>query len=72
MGSLAIPLAMKGGIVQASDISTAMATEAQRRADSIQLKGSATFSTADLESLDGDHPHTNSVHARNLLQPAQD
>ena len=53
VGSLAIPLAIKGAIVQASDISAAMATEAQRRADSIQLRGSASFSTADLESLEG-------------------
>jgi 2-polyprenyl-3-methyl-5-hydroxy-6-metoxy-1,4-benzoquinol methylase len=55
VGSLAIPLATKGAIVKASDISNAMATEAQRRADSLQLKGSASFSTADLESLTGEN-----------------
>ena len=54
---MAIPLAIKGGIVKASDISSAMATEAQRRADSLTLKGSASFETADLESLTGWRAH---------------
>mmetsp|Transcript_17876 Transcript_17876/g.27640 ORF Transcript_17876/g.27640 Transcript_17876/m.27640 type:complete len:196 (-) Transcript_17876:789-1376(-) len=53
VGSLAIPLAERGAKVSASDISSAMANEAATRASSMDLKGSATFETADLESLDG-------------------
>ncbi len=63
VGSLAIPLAIKGGVVKASDISNAMATEAQRRADSISLKGSASFETADLESLTGWRAHIACGHS---------
>jgi len=55
VGSLAIPLAQLGANVKASDISSAMADEAARRAGEMDLKGSATFETADLESLSGSY-----------------
>mmetsp|Transcript_20374 Transcript_20374/g.50060 ORF Transcript_20374/g.50060 Transcript_20374/m.50060 type:complete len:294 (+) Transcript_20374:1-882(+) len=53
VGSLAIPLASMGAKVLASDISSAMAGEAAKRAADLKLKGSASFETADLESLSG-------------------
>eukprot|EP00960_Hanusia_phi_P061232 764783-Hanusia_phi.AAC.11 len=49
VGSLAIPLAQMGAKVRASDISEAMANEGAAPARA--LKGSVTFETADLESL---------------------
>mmetsp|Transcript_12268 Transcript_12268/g.31696 ORF Transcript_12268/g.31696 Transcript_12268/m.31696 type:complete len:269 (-) Transcript_12268:108-914(-) len=55
VGSLAIPLAGMGAKVSASDISSAMAGEAAKRAESLDLAGSATFETADLESLKGEY-----------------
>ncbi|CAM9698499.1 unnamed protein product, partial [Phaeothamnion confervicola] len=57
VGSLAIPLAARGGKVAASDISAAMATEAAARAKSALGKDAkrATFATSDLESLNGSY-----------------
>jgi len=52
VGSLAIPLAMMGAKVSASDISDAMATEAAARAKSMGVKN-AKFYTSDLESVTG-------------------
>jgi magnesium-protoporphyrin O-methyltransferase len=54
VGSLAIPLAMKGAQVSASDISDAMATEAGRRAAELGIT-TATFYTSDLESVTGQY-----------------
>jgi magnesium-protoporphyrin O-methyltransferase len=51
VGSLAIPLAQMGAKVTASDISDAMAKEADRRAKSMGVK--AKFFTSDLESVTG-------------------
>lgn len=60
-GSLSIPLAMEGAIVSASDISSAMVAEAERRAQESINEGSKLvrprFETRDLESLDGKY-HT--------------
>lgn len=58
-GSLAIPLALRGGTVSASDISSAMAGEAQRRYDATVAAGATPpkvapkFETMDLESCSG-------------------
>lgn len=55
VGSLAIPLAQMGAKqVSASDISQAMASEAERRAKEIGIKN-AKFSTSDLESVSGEY-----------------
>jgi magnesium-protoporphyrin O-methyltransferase len=59
VGSLSIPLAQKGAIVHASDISEKMVNEARERAANA-LKSDQTlptFQTADLESLSGKY-HT--------------
>eukprot|EP00210_Caulerpa_lentillifera_P007295 g6974.t1 len=56
-GSLAIPLAIEGAIVKASDISEAMVKEAQQRYQDLtdpESKG-AEFTTSDLESLTGEY-----------------
>jgi magnesium-protoporphyrin O-methyltransferase len=50
VGSLAIPLAQRGAVVAASDISSAMATEAGRRAAELGIS-TATFEASDLESV---------------------
>jgi len=55
VGSLAIPLAQRGAQVSASDISEAMATEASQRAASLGLSDKASFSTSDLENIDGQY-----------------
>lgn len=59
VGSLAIPLAERGAIVSASDISQSMVDEARRRGE--QVLGSkvanCTFSVSDLENLSGKY-HT--------------
>ena len=53
VGSLAIPLAQMGAKrVEASDISNAMASEAERRAKEMGIQN-AKFSTSDLESVTG-------------------
>lgn len=52
VGSLAIPMAMMGAKISASDISDSMSTEAARRAKSMGIKN-AKFSTSDLESVKG-------------------
>lgn len=52
VGSLAIPLASMGAKVSASDISDAMATEADRRAKELGIEN-AEFFTSDLESVSG-------------------
>lgn len=56
VGSLAIPLASRGAVVTASDISPTMTAEAQRRANE-ELPASAaaraTFQTSDLCDLNG-------------------
>lgn len=62
-GSLAIPLALKGADVSASDISSSMAQEAQRRYEAAVAAGAKApsqapkFYTSDLESLSGQY-HT--------------
>lgn len=53
VGSLALPLAKRGAMVTASDISSAMADEAAKRADAAGLSDRATFSTSDLENIEG-------------------
>ena len=55
VGSLSLPLAAMGaGSIAASDISTAMVAETKRRAADAQLDLSRlTFTTSDLESLQG-------------------
>ena len=56
VGSLAIPLAARGAVVTASDISPTMAAEAARRAAAAldaPAAARATFRTADLCALDG-------------------
>ncbi|HGY5535289.1 MAG: magnesium protoporphyrin IX methyltransferase [Prochlorococcus sp.] len=55
VGSLSLPLAALGaGSVAASDISAAMVSETQRRAEAAGLDlNRLTFSTSDLESLQG-------------------
>jgi len=52
VGSLAIPLAQRGAVVAASDISSAMASEAGRRAAELGI-ATATFEASDLESVSG-------------------
>ncbi|KAK9811003.1 hypothetical protein WJX73_005304 [Symbiochloris irregularis] len=58
-GSLAIPLALRGAAVSASDISQAMAGESRSRYEAELAKGAAapstapTFEASDLESLKG-------------------
>lgn len=56
VGSLAIPLAQRGAFVSASDISDAMAREAERRAAALGIE-TANFFTSDLESVAGSY-HT--------------
>lgn len=55
VGSLALPLAERGYLVSASDISSAMVAEAGRRARSTlgERAANATFSVSDLERLAG-------------------
>jgi len=55
VGSLALPLAERGAKVSASDISSAMADEAAKRAASAGLSDRATFTTSDLESIEGQY-----------------
>ena len=55
VGSLAVPLAQMGAKVSASDISAAMAGEADRRAKEMGIE--AKFYTSDLESVTGNY-HT--------------
>ncbi|KAL0024919.1 hypothetical protein WJX77_002578 [Trebouxia sp. C0004] len=58
-GSLSLPLALKGAAVSASDISSSMANEAERRYEQAVSSGEAppatppTFSATDLESISG-------------------
>lgn len=54
VGSLAIPLAQRGAKVSASDISAAMASEADRRAKEQGIT-TATFEAKDLESVSGSY-----------------
>ena len=61
VGTLAIPLAERGAQVRASDISEAMAMEGKQRAATLDLKGSVTFETADLETLDGKYDTTTCI-----------
>lgn len=62
-GSLAIPMALKGAAVSASDISSAMASEAQRRYEAAVAAGATAprtppkFEALDLESCSGKY-HT--------------
>lgn len=54
VGSLSIPLAMEGAIVNASDISEKMVGEARKRAEAeVQSGQMPNFQTSDLESLSG-------------------
>ena len=55
VGSLAIPLAQRGATVVASDISEAMQTEAAKRAAAAGVAERASFSTSDLEALEGSY-----------------
>jgi len=58
VGSLSIPLAMEGAIVNASDISEKMVGEARQRAEAELPTGQLpNFQTSDLESLSGKY-HT--------------
>lgn len=58
VGSLSIPLAMEGAIVNASDISEKMVGEARQRAEAELPPGQLpNFQTSDLESLSGKY-HT--------------
>jgi len=52
VGSLAIPLALRGAVVSASDISDSMANEAARRAEEVGIEN-AKFYTSDLENVTG-------------------
>lgn len=61
VGTLAIPLAKRGAAVRASDISEAMAMEGKARAAEMDLKGSITFETADLETLQGEYDTTTCI-----------
>lgn len=56
-GSLAIPLAMEGAVVKATDISEAMVKEAERRYQESTNSKSVVpeFATSDLESLTGEY-----------------
>jgi len=53
VGSLSLPLAERGAKVVASDISAAMVEEASKRAASAGLSDRASFSTSDLEAIEG-------------------
>ena len=53
VGSLSLPLAERGAKVTASDISAAMVEEATKRAASAGLSDRATFTTSDLEKVEG-------------------
>ena len=56
VGSLSLPLAQRGATIAGSDISASMATEAGKRCEAAGIPAEqASFSTADLESLDGQH-----------------
>lgn len=55
VGSLALPLADRGATVVASDISEAMVSEASSRAVKAGLQERVSFSTSDLESLEGQY-----------------
>jgi len=55
VGSLALPLAERGASVSASDISAAMVAEATTRAAAAGLSERATFSTSDLEAIEGQY-----------------
>jgi magnesium-protoporphyrin O-methyltransferase len=58
VGSLSIPLAQAGAIVNASDISEKMVTEARERSQQALINlNNLTFSVQDLESLTGNY-HT--------------
>ena len=53
VGSLALPLAKRGAIVSASDISAAMVQEAAKRAEQAGLSETTSFKTSDLENIEG-------------------
>merc|ERR1719443_2637086 len=53
VGSLALPLAKRGATVVASDISAAMADEAAKRAADAGLSERTSFTTSDLEKIEG-------------------
>ena len=53
VGSLSLPLAQRGAKVTASDISAAMVEEAAKRATKAGLSDRASFSTSDLENIEG-------------------
>ncbi|CAN8068865.1 unnamed protein product [Agarophyton chilense] len=57
VGSLTLPLLQRGAIVGASDISDAMVKEAERRGAELlpDKMHNASFSTLDLESIDGSY-----------------
>ena len=56
VGSLSLPLAQRGATIAGSDISASMAAEAGKRCAAAGIPvEQASFSTADLESLDGQH-----------------
>ena len=55
VGSLALPLAERGAQVSASDISAAMVEEASKRAAAAGLAERATFTTSDLQSIEGSY-----------------
>jgi len=54
VGSLALPLAARGAKVWASDISTSMVQEAEKRAAAVGLSDRITFAALDLELVDGE------------------
>lgn len=55
-GNLSIPLAQRGAMVSGSDISDAMVSEAQRRAqEQLEESQMPRFETRDLEALDGEY-----------------
>lgn len=54
VGSLSIPLAQRGAQVSASDISAAMASEAQSRAEALGIS-TAKFEASNLESVTGSY-----------------
>jgi len=53
VGSLSIPLAQRGASIVASDISSAMADEAAKRAEEAGVAERAKFGTSDLEAIEG-------------------
>lgn len=55
VGSLSLPLAQKGGILYASDISEQMVAEARRRRDALNLGQNPIFTVSDLESITGSY-----------------